>query len=109
MLPYDVTADKNGEVWSGGEFSDRVPGLEAKTGKFVEYMLPRFANVRRVFMDHSSSPEFLDGNSQGRGPGRLQFTNHLYVRRMGGAAAIFALRKKAPVTIRRSGSLTPIA
>ncbi|PYR86693.1 MAG: hydrolase, partial [Acidobacteria bacterium] len=38
--PYDVTADKNGDAWSGGEFSDRVLRLNAKTGEIVEYLLP---------------------------------------------------------------------
>jgi hypothetical protein len=49
--PYDVTADKNGEAWSGGEFTDTVQRLNPTTGEFVEYLLPRFTNIRRVFVD----------------------------------------------------------
>ena len=30
--PYDVTADTNGDVWAGGEYSDRVLRLDPKTG-----------------------------------------------------------------------------
>ena len=28
--PYDVTIDKNGEVWSGGEYNDRILRLESE-------------------------------------------------------------------------------
>jgi streptogramin lyase len=64
--PYDVTGDKNGEVWSGGEFTDTVQRLNPKTGEFVEYLLPRFTNVRRVFVDNSTSPvTFWVGNNHG--------------------------------------------
>jgi len=71
--PYDVTADKNGEVWSGGEFSDRVQRLEPKTGKMVEYLLPRFTNVRRVWVDNGRSPvTFWVGNNHGASVVRLE-------------------------------------
>ncbi len=30
--PYDVTADKNGDVWSGGEYSDRILRLDPASG-----------------------------------------------------------------------------
>jgi virginiamycin B lyase len=64
--PYDATADKNGEVWSGGEFSDRVLRLNPKTGEIVEYLLPRFTNIRRVFVDNSTTPvTFWVGNNHG--------------------------------------------
>jgi virginiamycin B lyase len=64
--PYDVTADKNGEAWSGGEYSDRVLRLDPKTGQIVEYLLPRFTNVRRVFVDNSTTPvTFWVGNNHG--------------------------------------------
>jgi streptogramin lyase len=64
--PYDTTADKNGEAWSGGEFSDRVQRLNPKTGEIVEYLLPRFTNVRRVFVDNATSPvTFWIGNNHG--------------------------------------------
>jgi streptogramin lyase len=64
--PYDVTADKDGNVWAGGEFSDRVIRMNPKTGQFTEYLLPRFTNVRRVFVDNSTSPPgFWVGNNHG--------------------------------------------
>jgi streptogramin lyase len=64
--PYDATADKNGEVWSGGEFSDRVLRLNPKNGEITEYLLPRFTNVRRVFVDNSTTPvTFWVGNNHG--------------------------------------------
>jgi streptogramin lyase len=64
--PYDATADKNGDVWSGGEFSDRVQRLNPKTGDIVEYLLPRFTNVRRVFVDNTTTPvAFWIGNNHG--------------------------------------------
>ena len=64
--PYDVTADKNGEAWGGGEYSDRVLRLDPKTGQVIEYLLPRFTNVRRVFVDNSTTPvTFWVGNNHG--------------------------------------------
>ena len=64
--PYDVTADKNGEVWSGGEFTDTVQRLDPNTGDFIEYLLPRFTNIRRVFVDNSTTPvTFWVGNNHG--------------------------------------------
>src|SRR5262249_17711465 len=53
--PYDATADKNGEVWSGGEFTDRVIRLNPQSAETVEYLLPRFTNIRRVFVDNSTT------------------------------------------------------
>jgi hypothetical protein len=71
--PYDVTADKNGEAWSGGEFTDTVQRLNPTTGEFVEYLLPRFTNIRRVFVDNSTTPvTFSPGSTaaeSGRPPG----------------------------------------
>jgi len=64
--PYDVTVDKNGEVWAGGEFTDRVLRLDPETGQFTEYLLPRFTNIRRVFVDNSTTPvTFWVGNNHG--------------------------------------------
>ena len=49
--PYDVAVDKNGEAWTGSMLNDRVTRLNPKTGEFVEYLLPRFTNIRRVFVE----------------------------------------------------------
>jgi streptogramin lyase len=64
--PYDVTADTHGEVWAGGEYSDRVMRLDPKTGAITEYLLPRFTNIRRVFVDSSTTlSTFWVGNNHG--------------------------------------------
>jgi len=64
--PYDVTIDKNGEVWAGGEYNDRILRLDPKSGQFIEYLLPRKTNVRRVFVDNSTTPvTFWVGNNHG--------------------------------------------
>jgi virginiamycin B lyase len=64
--PYDVTADKDGDVWSGGEFTDTIQRLDPKSGEFTEYLLPRFTNVRRVFVDNSTTPvTFWAGSNHG--------------------------------------------
>jgi virginiamycin B lyase len=74
--PYDVTADKNGEAWSGGEFTDTIQRLNPKTGEFVEYLLPRFTNVRRVFVDNSTTPvTFWVGNNHGASVVKLEPLN----------------------------------
>ncbi len=64
--PYDVTADTHGDAWAGGEYSDRVMRLDPKTGAITEYLLPRFTNIRRVFVDNSTTPAtFWVGNNHG--------------------------------------------
>jgi len=64
--PYDVTADTHGNVWAGGEYSDRVMRLDPKTGSITEYLLPRFTNIRRVFVDSLTTPStFWVGNNHG--------------------------------------------
>jgi streptogramin lyase len=74
--PYDVTADKNGDVWSGGEFTDIVQRLDPRTGAFTEYLLPRFTNVRRVFVDNSTTPAaFWVGNNHGASIVKLEPLN----------------------------------
>ena len=54
--PYDVVLDKNGEAWTGSMMSDRVSRLDPSTGQFVEYQLPKTTNIRRVFVDNSTTP-----------------------------------------------------
>jgi virginiamycin B lyase len=64
--PYDAVLDKNGEAWTGSMLSDRVSRLDPKTGQFVEYLLPRNTNIRRVFVDNSTTPvTFWTGNNHG--------------------------------------------
>jgi len=54
--PYDAVADKNGEIWTGGMTTDRIVRLDPKTGSWVQYLMPDDTNVRRVFVDNSTTP-----------------------------------------------------
>jgi virginiamycin B lyase len=46
--------------------SDRVTRLDPKTGQFIEYLLPRPTNIRRVFVDNSTTPvTFWVGSNHG--------------------------------------------
>jgi streptogramin lyase len=64
--PYDVTPDDHGEVWAGGMFTDRVARLDPKTGRITEYLLPRSTNIRRVYVDSSTTPAtFWTGSNHG--------------------------------------------
>ncbi len=54
--PYDVVADKNGEVWTGSMLTDRISRLNPATGKVLDYQLPSFTNTRRVWIDNSTNP-----------------------------------------------------
>ncbi|MFL6974728.1 MAG: carboxypeptidase regulatory-like domain-containing protein, partial [Xanthobacteraceae bacterium] len=53
--PYDVAPDKNGEAWTGSMMTDRISRLDPKTGEVVDYLLPRSTNIRRVFVDNSTT------------------------------------------------------
>ena len=64
--PYDVVADKNGEAWAGSMFTDRITRLDPKSGQMTDYLLPRSTNIRRVFVDNSTTPvTFWVGNDHG--------------------------------------------
>jgi virginiamycin B lyase len=64
--PYDVTPDGHGEVWAGGMFTDRVVRLDPTTGRITEYLLPRSTNIRRVYVDSSTTPAtFWTGSNHG--------------------------------------------
>jgi len=54
--PYDVVADRNGQVWEVNEASDRVGRLDPKTGEWTNYLMPRYSNFRRVFVDDRQTP-----------------------------------------------------
>jgi len=51
--PYDVAVDAKGEAWTGGEWDDRILRLNPATGEFVQYLLPRFTNLRRTFVQNT--------------------------------------------------------
>ena len=62
--PYDVAIDKNGEAWTGSMINDHVVRVDTKTGKAIEYLLPRETNIRRVFVDNTTTPvTFWVGNN----------------------------------------------
>jgi virginiamycin B lyase len=64
--PYDVVLDKNDEAWTGSMLNDRVVRLDTRSGEFTEYLLPRSTNIRRVFVDNSTSPvTFWVGSNHG--------------------------------------------
>jgi virginiamycin B lyase len=64
--PYDVVTDRNGQAWTGSMLSDQVTRLDPATGATVNYLLPRSTNIRRVFVDNSTTPvSFWVGNNHG--------------------------------------------
>jgi virginiamycin B lyase len=64
--PYDVVLDRNGDVWTGSVTNDRVLRLDPESGQSSEYLLPRSTNIRRVFVDNSTSPvTFWVGSNHG--------------------------------------------
>ena len=64
FAPYDAIMDHNGELWSGGMNSDTIMRVDSKTGQAVSYLLPMSTNVRRVFVDNSTTPvTFWVGNN----------------------------------------------
>ena len=64
--PYDVIPDRNGELWTAGMANDRVTRLDPKTGQATEYQLPKNTNVRRVWVDNSTTPvTFWVGSNHG--------------------------------------------
>jgi virginiamycin B lyase len=64
--PYDVAIDKNEEAWTGSMITDQVTRLNTKSGELVDYLLPRSTNIRRVFVDNSTTPvTFWVGSNHG--------------------------------------------
>ena len=64
--PYHVAPDKNGEAWIGSMWTDRVTRLDPKSNQFTDYLLPRETNIRRVFVDSSTTPvTFWVGSNHG--------------------------------------------
>ena len=64
--PYYPVVDKNGEIWTGGMTTDRVTRVNPKTNETVEYLLPKDTNIRRVFVDNTTTPvTFWTGSNHG--------------------------------------------
>ena len=71
--PYDVVTDKNGDAWTGSMISDHVTRLNPATGEAISYLLPRSTNIRRVFVDNSTTPvTFWVGNNHGASIVRIE-------------------------------------
>jgi streptogramin lyase len=61
-----VFHDKNGELWSASMASDRVLRFDRAKRSSVEYLLPRQTNIRKVFVDDTTTPvTFWTGNNHG--------------------------------------------
>jgi streptogramin lyase len=71
--PYDVVVDKNGDAWTGSMMTDRVTRISTKTGEMTEYLLPNSTNIRRVWVDNSTTPvSFWVGSNHGASIVKLQ-------------------------------------
>ena len=57
--PYDAAVDEHGDVWAGSMASDRVVRFDRVSGEMTEYLLPQQTNIRRVFVDNSTTPVTL--------------------------------------------------
>ncbi len=74
--PYHVVPDKNGEVWVGSMWTDRVTRVNPNTGQFTDYLLPRETNIRRVFVDNSTTPvTFWVGSNHGASVLKLELVD----------------------------------
>ena len=54
--PYDVVLDKNEQAWTGSMVTDQVTRLDTRSVEMIDYLLPRSTNIRRVFVDNSTTP-----------------------------------------------------
>lgn len=76
FAPYDAVLDKNGELWSGGMNSDQVLRVDPRTGQTIAYLLPRETNIRRVFVDNTTTPvTFWVGSNHGGSIVKLEPTD----------------------------------
>ncbi|MBZ5698912.1 MAG: carboxypeptidase regulatory-like domain-containing protein [Acidobacteriia bacterium] len=63
---YDAEVDKNGDAWTAGMTTDRVLRLDTKSGQYTQYLLPRSTNIRRVYIDNTTTPvTFWVGSNHG--------------------------------------------
>jgi virginiamycin B lyase len=64
--PYDVVLDRYENAWTGSMVTDQVTRLNTRTGEMTDYLLPRSTNIRRVFVDNSTTPvSFWVGSNDG--------------------------------------------
>ena len=63
---YDAELDKTGDAWTAGMTTDRVLRLDTKSGQYTQYLLPRSTNIRRVYVDNTTTPvTFWVGSNHG--------------------------------------------
>jgi streptogramin lyase len=63
---YDAEVDKNGDAWTGGMTTDRILRLDTKSGQYTQYLLPKRTNIRRVYIDNTTTPvTFWVGSNHG--------------------------------------------
>ena len=69
LLPTDLLPSPSsggGNAYVGSVGNDRVVRLNTKSSDFTEYLLPRSTNIRRVFVDNSTTPvTFWVGSNHG--------------------------------------------
>ena len=59
-----VSAKRTGSTITITVVSDRIVRVDSKSGQITEYLLPQETNVRRVFVDSSTTPvTFWVGNN----------------------------------------------
>ena len=64
---------QDGEAWAGSMSNDRITRLDPKSGEFVDFLLPRPTNIRRVFVDDTTTPvTFWAGNNHGASVVKLE-------------------------------------
>jgi streptogramin lyase len=62
-MPYDaIKSELTGEVWTASMSSDRVTRFDPETGEFVNYLLPDYTNIRRVFVDDRNGDLWVGAN-----------------------------------------------
>jgi streptogramin lyase len=61
--PYDATPADNGEVWTGGEYTDQIVRLNPQTAELVAYLMPIQIDVRRVFFDNARNTFWVGSNN----------------------------------------------
>ena len=66
MQPHDAVKGDDGFVWVSDFGENSLSRLDPKTGQFTDYLLPRETNIRRVFVDNSTTPvTFWVGSNHG--------------------------------------------
>src|SRR5262249_14458954 len=60
--PYDPVAARRGDEGGRNEASDRVGRLDPVKGEWVNYPLPHYSNIRRVFVDERTGAVWIGNN-----------------------------------------------